>query len=323
MSMEETALNLVPILDLGADFPASRAENQQRDPDPVDPDYRFARAVQLKSANCYFDQAQDPLVMELLTIFKMQQLLPVEDLQYLHDMCSSVYGALAVRQAKHDLRGLYIECGVLADASIEEIAAFVGLPQDVVEAYEKVFFDMRGRMQVRGYVQGRLFHSVASAVLERTGGMNPNSAQANSDDVCRLLALFFGWESFQQYVASYEFTTEAAWVLRNLIAKNEATKMLNASFKEPVGLENAPEILGRGQQRAGGFQRLEEQTREMSQGAPDWRQRLEEILEVKPAAVDVEFSEGESCPLLEEGQAEQQDEPSSDATVPETKSDSS
>lgn len=83
-----------------------------------------------------------------------------------------------------------IEAGLLTDVSYEELGEYVGKPVSVIKTYEKLFFDVRGRLDSRGQILNMVLLPTVAAGLDGR----------DFDFLYKTLAYCAGWKAFQAFI---------------------------------------------------------------------------------------------------------------------------
>jgi hypothetical protein len=215
-SVSENTEGLGPGFSSGADIPGVLSDKV---PFEDDPDYVEKAAHYLHSHGHKIDPSGDKAVNAYLKFFSYYSNTTEEDLLFLQNEYRDYYRALRLmKYAGSDIRGGIIKAGVISDTPISDIANYTGLPESTVGLFERVYFNVRDKLDKEGYVFGKLLHRVVSA--EET---------ANEEDVWCFLAYIFGWNFFKDYLSAEDSTRIK---LSRAVRYREARKVLMATHSE-------------------------------------------------------------------------------------------
>jgi hypothetical protein len=100
-----------------------------------------------------------------------------------------IYVAACLNQNPLSVKWI-IEAGLLTDVSFEELGKYVGKPVSVIKVYEKLFFDVRGRLDSKGQILNSvLLPTIVSGFDGR-----------DFDFLYKTIAYCAGWKAFQAFV---------------------------------------------------------------------------------------------------------------------------
>jgi len=91
-----------------------------------------------------------------------------------------------------------IEAGLLTDISTQALAKYVGKPLMVIQTYEKMFYDVRSRLDSRGYMLNRIM----MPAFDR--GVHAR----DFDLLYKILAYCMGWKTFTEFIDSRPLADE-------------------------------------------------------------------------------------------------------------------
>jgi hypothetical protein len=149
--------------------------------------------------------------------------------------------------AKIQSVGWLIEAALLTEASMEQIGLYVGQPEDVVRLYADIFYNVRPKLNNRGYVLNQIMFP---AVYRGMDGRD-------FDFLYKILGFCAGWEVLREFLEAKEMDPNAeAWLVGST---NSRLKKLTwiAAHRIDVNQYNAIDIISKG---------LELQTMERDQG---------------------------------------------------------
>ncbi len=132
-----------------------------------------------------------------------------------------------------------IEAAVLANVAQEELAEYIALPPDVIEAYEKLFFDVRSKLKARGYVAGSILGPIITA------GVNGN----DPDGFWKMLAFNGGWEHVKGCWCAGKATAEAMSYYRDVALQQVILKAAASGLSVQPNSFNAVDLMRVGIER--------------------------------------------------------------------------
>lgn len=134
---------------------------------------------------------------------------------------------------------LMIHCGILGRASCAELANECGLGEEYIDTYEKVFFDIRDRLDNTNYITNHVFKRVSPQLSSEVGEVKPQ-------DIYMLIAYFGGWKAYKGFNGAEAGIPDGVGaILKQIGQKSELFKAVMASLMEKVGDGNAHYVLGR------------------------------------------------------------------------------
>jgi hypothetical protein len=132
-----------------------------------------------------------------------------------------------------------IEAGVLAGVSQEELAKYLALTPEVIEAYEKLFFDVRDKLDARGYILG----SVVGPLLSR------GITSADPDGFWKVLSFNGGWEHVKGCWSAGQATEKAMTYYKNILAQQLPLKAAAATLWIQPNSFNAVDLIRAGMEQ--------------------------------------------------------------------------
>ncbi len=223
-----------------------RGDDNPRILDPKeDPDFIFARAQELRSQGRAASPDSDPAVDRVLRFLEMMDGANPIDVYKIRTLFESLFQAMILRNHASDIRGLFIECGVLTGASVSDIAMFAAVSEGTIRSYEKLFFNIRARIADDGYIMGAILRSVVSQMQWGSGTAHTKRVVPTPADIWRFIAYTLGWERFVLFTMGHEFMGETAQRIQHLASKGESVKLLTAVLLEEATPVSAPDILDR------------------------------------------------------------------------------
>lgn len=180
------------------------------------PDYVYRKALQLKKEDKAFSPEYDADINTVLGFFHAMDDLTEDRHDYLRRRYPAIYGAIELKIDPNDLRDCLIEAGVLGGATYENLSAVMGMAEETIEEYEKIFFDVRDKMQYPGFIYGRVLNMSENVA-------DPESVSVKT--VWRMLGYHLGWEFVQDEISQYNGMVD-------LVVQQERMKTLVASLIE-------------------------------------------------------------------------------------------
>jgi hypothetical protein len=103
-----------------------------------------------------------------------------------------------------------IEAGLLTDITIEDLSKFVSQPKDVVENYVKYFYDVRDKLESRGYI----INYITLPAVRR------GLAQRDFDFLYKTMAYCCGWNHFVSLIDNKAMDEETTKFFQNGFKQN-------------------------------------------------------------------------------------------------------
>ena len=128
----------------------------------------------------------------------------------------------------------FVEAGILANASTEEIAQYVGRPVATILMYEKAFFDIREKLGSKGYIANRI------VMPTYTKGADGRDV----DFLLKIVAYYAGWEIFQEFVGMAPLSDTAKGYLNTTYEDNALKNAWKAAARTTVNNFNSAEVQG-------------------------------------------------------------------------------
>lgn len=127
-----------------------------------------------------------------------------------------------------------IEAAIIAGVEAAELAQFVGHPEDVITAYEMLFYDIRKKLSSRGWVLNRvMMPAVQRGIHER-----------DYDMMLKSIAFEHGWEHLKSYMGSGCFSEASRKWIKTAIRDNLLRKGYVATARTEVNSYNAIDMIG-------------------------------------------------------------------------------
>jgi len=132
-----------------------------------------------------------------------------------------------------------IEAGVLTGITREELAAYLALTPEVIETYEKLFFDVRGKLAAEGFILG----AVIGPLLAR------GITSSDPDGFWKVLAFNGGWEHVKGCWCAGRATETAMAFYKNMFAQQLPLKAAAATLWVHPNNFNAVDLIRAGMEQ--------------------------------------------------------------------------
>lgn len=126
----------------------------------LDPEWRYTRARSMKTDGVVrFRSSEDPWVVDLTSFLNRYEIADTAALDRLERRHPDIFWAFNIHSMESRGPRYHLEAMVLTGKPVDEIAAYLALPDAVVLAYEQLFFDLRrhlaSREGIRTYISAR------------------------------------------------------------------------------------------------------------------------------------------------------------------------
>ena len=129
-----------------------------------------------------------------------------------------------------------IEAGLLSDISTSDLAQYVGQPEGVVNTYAELFYNVRPRLNNRGYV----LNEVLFPTIYR--GMDGR----DFDFLYKILAFCGGWQVLAEFIEAKEMDPKVeSWINNSLNSRVRKLAWM-AAYRIDINQYNAVELIGKG-----------------------------------------------------------------------------
>lgn len=127
-----------------------------------------------------------------------------------------------------------IEAAVIADVSVEEISEHAGHPEEVVTAYEMLFYDIRKKLSARGWIMNRvMMPAIQRGIHER-----------DYDMMLKSIAFDHGWAHLKSFMGTGCFTEESRRWIKTAVRDNVLRKGYVATTRTEINNFNAMDMIG-------------------------------------------------------------------------------
>lgn len=151
-------------------------------------DWRWQRVLDLDAAKASASRSRDDRwVQRAYNYQKRKALLNIRTEARLTAAYPDIHLAFEIHSNQCSHFKWIIEAAVLANVSREELSEYLAIPVKVIEAYEMLYFDVRGKLKAKGYVAGSILGPIFAA------GVSGN----DPDGFWKVLAFNGGWEHVQ------------------------------------------------------------------------------------------------------------------------------
>ena len=151
-------------------------------------DWRWQRAKRLNDAQVSPSRSKDDKwVLKAYKFLKKKKTNTIQAEIRLERLFPAIFIAEKLRVGDVSQFRWLIEAAVLAAVESSDIADYLGTTEAVIEAYEMLFFDIRGKLDNEGYVVGAV---LGPALTKGVYGNDP-------DGFWKVVAYFGGWPHVQ------------------------------------------------------------------------------------------------------------------------------
>lgn len=127
-----------------------------------------------------------------------------------------------------------LEAAILGNAPVEEISSYLAQPIEVIDTYEKVFYDIREKLGARGYILNRiLLPSFRRGLMGRDMDLLP-----------KIISYCAGWEAAKEFIDVTQLGTRTRDWLRLTFRDRILKNAWNAAHRIEVNQFNAVEVMG-------------------------------------------------------------------------------
>ena len=153
----------------------------------------------------------------------------VERLRQEYPALSKAYELVSQQESEAWL----IEAGLLTDVPLVDLAKYAGVDETVVKTYEFYFFQIRDKLESRGYVLNRVLYPAFR------GGMS----QRDHDFMYKTLAYCAGWSVFKEFFELHQMDPRTEMWVHNSFRSTLLKKGWIATQRLEVNNYNAVEII--------------------------------------------------------------------------------
>jgi hypothetical protein len=199
------------------------------------PDYRWALVTQLVEDNESPSRKAEQCIRETFRYLRRFKNGRVADIPILQRDYPAVYIAHNLHSHFDSVRWL-IEAGLLTEATSDEISEYVGYSADVVEVYSKLYYDVRHKLNNRGFILNQIMFP---AVYRGMDGRD-------FDFLYKILGYCSGWDTLKQFIEAKEMDPEVeTWVMRSFNSRVKKLAWI-ATHRIDVNQYNAADIISMG-----------------------------------------------------------------------------
>ncbi len=204
-------------------------------------DWRWQRVKDLDSAKASPSRSRDDKWVQRAHKYQQRKAtLSVQTEARITAAYPAIHVAHEIRMNSYSHFRWIIEAAVLANISREELAEYIALTPKVIEAYEKLFFDVRDKLQAEGYVAGSILGAIVATGVD---GADP-------DGFWKMLAFNGGWEQVKGCWCAGRATPEAMHYYREVALQQIMLKAAASGLGIQPNSYNGVDLMRVGMERA-------------------------------------------------------------------------
>lgn len=151
----------------------------------------------------------------------------------LAEVYPAIHLAFKIFDDTHSMVRWIIEAGVLADVEPQTLADYLALPVEVIDAYEKLYFDVRSKLHAEGYITGCVIGPLIASGI----------AADDPDGFWKILAFYGGWDHVRGCWRAGKATEEALSYYRDIARHQAILKAAASGLVVQPNSYNAPDLM--------------------------------------------------------------------------------
>jgi hypothetical protein len=180
-----------------------------------------------------------------------------------------------------------VEAALLSDATIEQIAEYVGQPVRVIKIYGDVFYNVKHRLNNRGYILNQIMFPA----------MHTGMHGRDFDFLYKVLGYCAGWDALREFIEAHEMDPNVeAWLTGSFNSRVKKLAWI-AAHRLEVNQYNALEVMTKG---------IELQTLEHEAGGTVAQQQGIEAMKALLQHCKMAIMPPDTMPLLSEPRFQEQ-----------------
>jgi hypothetical protein len=203
-------------------------------------DWRWQRVLELDEADAKASRERDDYwVKRAHNYQKRKATLHVRTESRLAAAYPAIHTAFQIHMNTVTHFRWIIQAAVLANVDRKELAEFLALTPEIIEAYEMLFFDVRRKLKSRGYIIGSVIGPIVAT------GVNGN----DPDGFWKILAFNGGWEHVQGCWDAGTATPKAMAFYKDVAVQQVILKAAASGLGVQPNSFNAVDIIRAGLER--------------------------------------------------------------------------